>query len=483
MIFRVATRLWNSPTFTTWGKQAAEALRMLAVTPLILVRFDTTEIAAWYLFGSLMFFGSMIQGRMSLTFSRMIAFGMGGATDLAPIRDGAKRKSGNGEPNWAVIARAYGTIGALNALLAVLVGVLALGMGYYGLQRMVGVHPRPGDIWAAFGIVVGSQTFIFAYKKYEVALKGMNYVALINRWSTLFSLLSVVGGFTALSLGANIWQLALTMQSVLLLDILRMRLLLRFVEDGRARSFPPFRIDREVLSWAWPPFWKGFVTNISQEGVVQFALVLFARHGDPVIVASFLFSYRILRVIGRIANAPFSSHMPKLSRLIAQNDDRAFGRLLIRQIFQAQALLAAGIVLGGVGLYLVLPMIGANISFLDLRYWFLLGLIFIVHRFLVLTRAAFELGNAFPFLKLEVTAGLIALGAVITLVPTGNLWAVILAPLAPSIILINLVAIRRCARFIEIPPMQYLRRTSLWLVLGYLVAAAVVLTMITPERG
>lgn len=86
LLVQLCQRLWNSPTFTTWGNQAVQALRLLAVTPLILVAFDTTEIAAWYLFGSLTFFGSIISQRVGLTFSRMIAFAMGGATDLAMKR-------------------------------------------------------------------------------------------------------------------------------------------------------------------------------------------------------------------------------------------------------------------------------------------------------------------------------------------------------------------------------------------------------------
>ena len=34
-LFAMLLRLWNSPTFTTWGNQAAQSLRLLAVFALL----------------------------------------------------------------------------------------------------------------------------------------------------------------------------------------------------------------------------------------------------------------------------------------------------------------------------------------------------------------------------------------------------------------------------------------------------------------
>lgn len=459
MISRSIKYLWHSPTFTTWGKQAAEATRMLAVTPLILTKFDSIEIAAWYLFASLMFFGQLIQGGIGLTFSRMIAFGMAGADSLAPIKE-RKVCPTKGMPNWDLVGRAYGTISFLNSMLAIFTSMLAAGMGYYGLQRMVELHPRPGEIWGAFLVILVSKAIIFIYQKYEITLRGMNYVPLINRWSTLFSLFSVCTGFTALTLGANIWQLALTMQATLLLNVIRMRFLLNTVENCRAKCFPKSSMDSQVMSWAWPPFWRGLVTNVSQEGVVQFALVLFARHGEPLVVASFLFSYRILRVIGRISNAPFSSHMPKLSKLLAAGEVEQLRKLLSLQIFRSQVLLALGILVGGLVLSVALPLIGSEITFLDLAPWLTLGFIFLVYRFSVMTRGAFSLGNNFPFLKLEVVAGLVAFCLTAYYVPTGNIWALVFCPLLPSVVMITVQAVNKCSHLLHISSCQYLRATS-----------------------
>lgn len=479
MLIGIARLLWSSPTFTTWGKQGAEAIRMLAVTPLILTRFDTTEIAAWYLFASLLFFGHLLQGGVSRTFSRTISFGMAGASDLAPIKDLKVSNSKSGSPNWELVGRAYGTVGWLNLVLALCSGLLAAGMGYYGLERLVEGHTNPDEIWWAFGIFLISQTVIFVFRKYEIALRGMNYVPLINRWSALISLISVAVGAFVLAFGANIWQLALAMQGVLMLDVLRMRFLLRQVEGGRAKRFPARCLDRQVIGWAWPPLWKSLASNLSQEGVIQFALVLFARNGEAGVVASFLFSYRILRVIGRVSDAPFTSHGPKFSALLARGEVDHLKVLFLRQISRSQMLLAAGILIGGLVFTLGLPLIGSEIGFLDLRAWFCFGLIFLVYRLIVMTRGVFILGNTFPFLRLEVMSGTVAFLLVLIFVPSGNVWMMFSCSLLPLVMLMGTQVLCSCSKRLNLSVYAYLNRTAIKVIILYLLLAGLLISSIT----
>jgi hypothetical protein len=128
--------LWNSPTFTTWGKFLAQSLSLFAVTPLLLTRFDESEIAAWYLFASLNFFGTVLSQRLGLTFSRMFAFAMGGASNLSPIT-GKREQENDGKPNWTAFERAYGTIGSINLAVGWVNVLIAFGMGWYGLNNIL----------------------------------------------------------------------------------------------------------------------------------------------------------------------------------------------------------------------------------------------------------------------------------------------------------------------------------------------------------
>ena len=49
----IIQRLWDSPTFTTWGSLASRLLSTLVVLPLILVKFSAAEVVVWQLFATL----------------------------------------------------------------------------------------------------------------------------------------------------------------------------------------------------------------------------------------------------------------------------------------------------------------------------------------------------------------------------------------------------------------------------------------------
>ena len=168
--------LWNSPTFTTWGKFLVQSLSLFAVTPLLLTRFDETEVAAWYLFSSLNFFGNIISMRLGLTFSRMFAFAMGGASNLASIK-GRREQENEGQPNWEAFGRAYGTIGSLNLGIGWVNVLIAVGMGLYGLSNILEGYDGVGRIWTAFGLMQLIALLGFIFQRYSIALQGMNYVA------------------------------------------------------------------------------------------------------------------------------------------------------------------------------------------------------------------------------------------------------------------------------------------------------------------
>jgi hypothetical protein len=69
---------WNSPTLMTWGSFATRSLSLIVVLPLVLNRLNTAEISLWYLFSTVIGLQLLADMGFSPTFSRVIAYGMGG---------------------------------------------------------------------------------------------------------------------------------------------------------------------------------------------------------------------------------------------------------------------------------------------------------------------------------------------------------------------------------------------------------------------
>lgn len=458
---RVAKRLWNSPTFTTWGKQGVQALRLLAVTPLILVHFNTTEIAAWYLFGSLTFFGTLISGRVGQTFSRMIAFAMGGATDLSPIKGSFERRTNADHPNWPLIERAYATTGALNALLTIAIAGTALAMGWYGLENLLADYAEPGTIWAALGVMILSQAVVFFFQRYSIALKGMNYVALSNRWDVVFSLLSIIAGAGVLQAGADILQVAMTMQGVAMLSIARNWFLVRYVEEGRFKQFRSFKLDRQMLRWAWGPAWKGMLLQLSSHGVIAGGSVLIARALPAEQAAPALLTISLIHRIRGVADAPFISHSPLISRLLSQKDYFGLDKLVSARINQSQSLFGifmAGLILG---VSPVFSLIGTNVNILEANELSIIALVALFQNQNFLYLQVCAAGNDIICVKRSVLSMIVSLVGISYLSQHGYVAYAVAFIFLPRVLIFNVVPLWKASEHLGTSPFRVLRKTLL----------------------
>ena len=470
-ITRVVLWLWNSPTFTTWGNYGVQSLRLVLVTPFILTRFDETEIAAWYLFASLNFFGMIVSQRLGLTFSRMFAFAMGGAGNLAPIK-GKREQENEGKPNWAVFERAYGTISSINLGIGWLNVVIALGMGWFGLSNLLQGYEAKATIWLAFALMQGTALLIFIFQHYQVALQGMNYIALVNRWGIIFGIASCLAGSLSLYLGGELITLVVVMQLFSLAGIFRSWFLLRAVEEGRVLHFRQYGFDREVFGWAWEPTWKGFIGQFGLNGSMQLTAIIYTGYGSKLEVASFLFSIRMLQTITQIAQAPFSSVQPLMARLMAAGDIEALGKIIRQRMGYTLALTAVGVIFGSLAIPLLLQLIGANIDFIPMEAWLLLGGLTLILRFDVLCCAVSAIGNHIVFYwEMAFATGLATLASLLV----KNEWGVygpVLASVVPLLIMLNIKPLQVSSKLLKQVNIPKYAQDFLMLALAYLVGCA-----------
>ena len=441
-------RIWNSPTLMTWGGYVILPLRLLLVTPLLLTRFSDMELAAWYLFASVSFFGMIVSQRFGMTFSRMFSFAMGGASGLAPITKLSRDSTNGKEPDWIAFERAYATLGILGVGAAAANLVVSGTMGWVGLRGLVGDR---GDIWIAFAVFLVSDFICFTYRRYSVALIGMNYVALEARWSMIFNLFSVAVGAVTLMLGGNVLELAVAMQAVALIAPLRQRFLLSLVEQGRVLEFKQYKFDWVAFQWAWPATYKGFLGEMGMMGGMQLAAVIFANCAASNAVASYLFAMRILDVIVNAGQVPFTAIQPALSRQLVSGQVAELKSMLKSRFrmtwgLTAAALLGAGIVLPG-----ALSLIGSKTNFVSADVWFVFGLVTLLSRFLVLNSSICSLGNDYPFFREMSVSCLLTLGLAVGLGEKLGVFGPFLAASMPPLLLLNVRPIKRAGDLLEMP--------------------------------
>lgn len=407
------------------------------MTPLIVTRFDEAEIAAWYLFSSLLFFNQLLVARVGITFSRMIAFAMGGASDLSPINFEGKAR-GDGKPNWAALERAFSTLSTLQTALAVVAILFMTVGGLFVLPNLVNGTPSESSVFWAFSVFVFTSLITSIFARYQVALKGMNHVSLINRWQMLMNLLSVIAGSISLLVAPSILTLTICMQVFLLLGCVVSRFLLMRVEGGVISRFSQEGFDFEVFGWAWPPLWKGFIIQLADSGAIQIGAIAFSRIGNLSDVASYLFTLRLVQSAVNISRAPLGSIQPRFGKLIASGEISKLRALNRTRINISQC------ILGGFLLLLILfgdpalSLLNANVQLMHGAPLLLLCILILYQWFVNYSGTICGVGNQIILVWSSVGSALLTVVLMYALPSYWGIVGVMCATWLPRIILLNI---------------------------------------------
>lgn len=475
---RAGGRLWGSPTVTAWSAMAGQSLRLLVLMPLILKKFDEAAVASWLLFGSIMFVGSLLANQIVVLFSRMIALAMGGATDLSPIVHGSSSR-GSGIPNWFLVKRVFGTASTAVLFVALLSLTCASLMGAWGLRGIVEDSASADKIWWAFYVMLLGDSIVQVFQRYAIVLRGMNYVALVNRWDALFALASASAGALVLILGGGIFELACVMQTVLFVGAVRYWLIIRHLGIMELTPLPRLCLDKEVLLSAWKPLIKSLMQSFANMGAIRLSTVVYARYADASSVAALLLVLRLYDVSWMISSAPLTSKVPIFARMLAEGQLKSFRERVMRALCMSRWLLVLGCLLAAGAGGFVLSLINSEGYFLPWDQALLFALVYVVVAGTRQDLVVSVIGNN------VVAAGRYAVAAILTallspyFIDKLGFWGFLMVAYAPTFILVNFSPLKSGANLLGIAPWVLFRKAIFFPMLAFACGAVIVVSLNT----
>jgi hypothetical protein len=374
------SRIYHSPTINTWGSFAARTLSLLIVLPLLLTRLTTAEIALWYLFSSVISLQALADLGFSPTFTRVIAYAMGGAEDLKDFRE-VRESTNSGRPNWATMEKIWSTIRSIYLRSTIVSMVFLAIVGTIALVRPIAAIENQSEGWLSWIVIAVTSGVAFWGTMYSASLQGMNHIALFRRWEMLTSFAAILTSFVVLYAGGKLFELVLANQSWLVVAVFRNRWLARNVEDSRLKGFKGFKIHHDILQAVWPSAWRSGLGITMSYGVVQASGIVYAQFGSAAGIASYLLALRIMQTINLFSQAPFYSKIPVLARL--RSEGRLHDQVAVAQRGMAYAYwtFVVGFVCAGLFLDPLLELIKSHARFADPVLWSLMGIAFFVERF------------------------------------------------------------------------------------------------------
>lgn len=372
----IARRAWNSPTLTTWASLGTSLGRFVFVLPLVLTRFDSADVAIWYLMFTFTTFMGFLDFGFSATTSRYYSYAMGGATDLRRPREGAI-----GEPNHQLIGRLYLTLRAVFLPIGFGAAVLVGTVGTLLMAKPVAASPDPVSAWTAWGIVLFGSIVGFIGGMYSTYLQGTNQVALVRRWEAISSSGAIATNVLVLLLGGNLVHLALATLAWTLVNVLRNRWLVhRYAHEPLGRG-PIFARDPAVIAAIWSSAWRSGLGVLLNAGIVRLSAGFLAQLANPVELAAYLIAFNFLDRLNQFAQAPFYSRLPALAAAYSQGDREAVTDSSRRGMLLTIGTFVAGVVVIGFAAQVMLDAIGSSTPFIGLKFWFLMAAGLLIHRF------------------------------------------------------------------------------------------------------
>jgi len=467
------SRLWGSPSFTAWGSQGAASLRLVVFLPLLIRTLDEVQTASWLLFGTIVFFSNILGQQSASACSRMVAICMGGASDLAPIGDKKTLKT-TGVPNWGLFSRLYRTLQSLNLVFATVNSCVSILIAMGTLPAVLRNYAYAREVWIAFGVFVLTGFVSEWFRRYAIVLRGMEKVALTNRWDALFSVASASSGAASLLLGAGIVELAIVMQCFELLKVIRLWYLLHHVVEPRCRAMSGFAWDREIFGWVWMPLWRGVAQFLANRGGVSVCTFFLARTAIPEVLTGFLLSTRLLDMLETSASVPLTSRIPKYARMLGAGAIERLRSDLVRGMRLSLFLLICGVLVLGYTIHPLIQVLKPGFVFLPKLYFLALATGVVAVTYIRHTVMIAALGNNIVCVNRFLLAVLMALAISAWLIPTSPLCGALVAAYCPVVALVNIQPLKAGSQLLETSAISLFRRTALipgaLLLLGWLPA-------------
>jgi hypothetical protein len=366
----------------TWGSFATRSLSLIVVLPLVLNRLSTAEIALWYLFSTIIGLQLLADVGFSPTFSRVIAYGMGGLNsfDLKDLRN-IKQSASLVEANWETIETICSTMRAIYLRLAIILIFLLSTIGTWAMLRPISKMSDPRSAWIAWSVILLASGFSLFGNSYSSYLQGINKIALLRRWEILTSLGAIVTSIIVLLTGGGLLGLVIANQGWLIINIFRNYWLCLKVEGGLFQNFTGRKIDTVVFEAVWPSAWRSGLGVFMGHGIVQISGIIYAQFGTASGVASYLLALRLMQMISQFSQAPFYSKLPLLAKLRSEGNIKQQIQVAKRGMTLAYWVYVVGFITLGLFATPLLKLIGSNAEFVSPLLWGIMGLSMIAERY------------------------------------------------------------------------------------------------------
>jgi len=397
---KIYNRVLGDPIIMSWANQVTIFLHGLLVTSIIVVKFTYAELAYWYLLQALIGFGLLADAGFAHTLARAVAFFFEGAKKIPRNRteyDKANEKSDS--PNYEMLSALLYTTKTIYILLGILTIILLATAGLAFLWNILSIENHPRDFWIAFIVMIVTTFFKLQRIKWSSFMRGTRNVAEYEKYMTILNVMRIIGFLAILLSGLGIQHLMMYLLfEALLENIIVRRFVIRWFGKRKIKIHHYYKINKDIMRSLWPVTWKSGLNTWGYFFAKQGISLIIGQLKEPVLMANYLFTERILSFIRRIGEAPIFAHFPRYYSMMAVKDYNRMKKEASPKLFLSFIIIILGFFLFKVSGNFLLDLINSDKRLIGTSIYLLMSIIIILD-FNALVHGTFYIStNDVPFL-------------------------------------------------------------------------------------
>lgn len=461
-------KLWNSPTFMTWGNMLSSSGKLLILTPLILVKYSVDEVAFWYLLLTINSFVVVVDFGFYPTFSRVISFVYNGLDKITDITDKTKVVN-NGKPAWAFMQRIYGTINVTYFTLTFLVVIFVTLFSYNSIDTVISRTNDQFYLWSSYFLFILSVVLSFFARRSDTIIIGTNHVALINRWNILNNLANSLLSILIVYLGYGVYWLAVNQLVFSILLLIRNYYLEINICGGVFKKFKMFQFESEIFHWVWSPTWKSGVLILASTGLTQVTGFVYTSMSSAAELASYLITLKLVTTISQFSQAPFYSKLPVFTGLRVKNEVSILRLNTMKAIQNSLFTFVLGITfLIFLGPFL-LDFIGTNTKLESPYFIIIMAFVWFFERHHAMHAQIYVTTNKIPFYKTAIISGIVNICLMFFLVPRIGVWGFPISLGVSNLLINNWWNVKISLTSLNVNFVPYFKKSALYPFLALLI--------------
>ncbi len=396
----------------TWSAYFIQFGSGVFVLPLVLSKFSEVEISFWFLLNTILGMARLADAGFGPTLIRAVSYFKAGSETLPRnVEEYKKNVSTNATPNYQGLNDLLSTTNVIYSVISAFLVLLLLTGGIMIIWNLISMAGHPFYLWLAYGLLVVNAFITIQTIRWGSFMTGLNFVAEMNGFKSFIGGIKVLIFITLLLLNLNItYLIGVMLIETIIIFIYTKSYVNRWYRRNDIVLQKKWFFNKDIFQSIWPAtwktggiFWGNYLTSYGNSIIVS-------QISDVKLMASFLFTQRILMFVRRVSEAPFYANLPTIYNLMATKDMPLIRKKLSVFIFLSLGLLASGLFFAGLLGNPLLNLLGIDTRLVPTFIFVVMATSLLIEENTSFHASIYLSTNHVPFLIPALATGIVTLG-------------------------------------------------------------------------